>query len=146
MLDDVDAAIDVCEEKYKGCQCLFLFDHSTCHGSFADDALRANLMSAGWGGKQPLMKETSWTDTNGTIHTQSMVFEQRDIPVSAFGGQGEAPDDCIGEAKGLKQVLFERGLITEDVAKSKRFRRQNNDGNIIEEKFWSTDVCICIVF
>jgi len=80
-------------------------------------------MSAGWGGKQPLMKSTSWVDSDNVTHNQSMVFLEHETPIAPFGGQGDAP--CwIGEAKGLKQVLYERGLINKQIACTKRFQQQ----------------------
>ena len=39
-------------------QYLFLFDHSSNHEAFADNALRASVMSKGWGGKQPKLRTT----------------------------------------------------------------------------------------
>ena len=35
---------------YPQYQLLFLFDHSTCQGAYADDALRESWMNKGWGG------------------------------------------------------------------------------------------------
>ena len=64
---------------------VWIFDHSSCHGAFAEDALNAHKMNARPGGKQPLMRDTVW---QGRV--QKMVFS-------------------IGVAKGLIQVLKERG-------------------------------------
>ena len=61
--------IEHCEEVMDGLdakfgadrfQYLFLFDHSANHEAFASDALRANVVSKGWGGKQPKLRETEF--------------------------------------------------------------------------------------
>ena len=61
-----------------------MFDHSSCHGAYSDDALNAYKMNAKPGGKQPKMRDTEW---NGKKYT--MLF-------------------AIGLPKGLIQVLTER--------------------------------------
>ena len=42
-------------------QYLFLFDHSANHEAFAPDALRSNVVSKGWGGKQAKMRATEFS-------------------------------------------------------------------------------------
>jgi hypothetical protein len=64
----------------------WIFDHSSCHGIFTEDALIAQRMNAHPGGKQHLMRDTVW---QGRV--QKMVFS-------------------IGVAKGLIQILKERGV------------------------------------
>ena len=64
---------------------MWIFDHSSCHGAYSDDALIATRMNAKPGGKQPAMKNTTW---NGKV--QRMVFN-------------------LGVPKGLIQILTERG-------------------------------------
>ena len=68
-----------------GFKVVWIFDHSSCHGAFAENALNAYRMNARPGGKQPLMQDAVW---QGRV--QKMVFS-------------------IGVAKGLIQVLKERG-------------------------------------
>ena len=55
--------------KEKGYRVCFVFDHSSCHGTFAEDALDASKMNLKPGGKQPRMHDTIW---NGKV--QKMVF------------------------------------------------------------------------
>ena len=53
VMDGLDAKFGVGQYQY-----LFLFDHSANHEAFAEDALRASVMSKGWGGKQPKLRST----------------------------------------------------------------------------------------
>jgi len=65
---------------------IWLFDHSSSHTAFAEDALNVNKMNVRPGGAQPKMRDTMWRG-----RAQRMVF----------------PD---GMPKGMKQVLIERGI------------------------------------
>lgn len=65
---------------------IWLFDHSSGHTAFAEDALNVNKMNVRPGGAQPKMRDTMW---RGRV--QRMVL----------------PD---GTPKGMKQVLIERGI------------------------------------
>ena len=79
---------DITECKYprgEGYKVVWVFDHSSCHGAYAEDSLNAHKMNAKPGGKQPKMRDTVWEG-----RPQSMVFS-------------------IGVPKGLIQVLKERG-------------------------------------
>ena len=67
---------------------IWLFDHSSGHTAFADDALNVNKMNVRPGGAQPKMHNTIWGGRE-----QKMVFDD-------------------GTPKGMKQVLFERGVNT----------------------------------
>lgn len=69
-----------------GYRLYFVFDHSSCHGTYAADALDASKMNLKPGGKQPRMHNTYW---QGRL--QRMVFRD-------------------GTPKGLKNVLIERGI------------------------------------
>ena len=53
VMDGLDAKFGVDQYQY-----MFLFDHSANHEAFAEDALRASVMSKGWGGKQPKLRPT----------------------------------------------------------------------------------------
>lgn len=80
---------------------VFLFVHSNCHGTYAEDALNTYKINAKPGGKQPRMRDTVW---QGNL--QRMVY-------------------IIGIPKGLEQVLAERGVNTngmklEDVSVGKK--------------------------
>lgn len=103
-------------QQYPNCQALFIFDNSTNHGGWADDALRAHLMNRFPGGKQPKMHRTEYK--RGVV--QSMVFEigdellvpwknprteEKQVPGEILGKY----DDLVGQPKGVEQVLRERG-------------------------------------
>ena len=82
---------------FPGCQALFAFDNASSHCCFAEDALIASKMNLSPGGKQPLMRNTI---NSLQQHPQTMVFP--DHP--------DVPERLRGKAKGLEQVLRERGL------------------------------------
>lgn len=87
-LEQLKYCVEIAECKYpceQGYKVVWIFDHSSCHGAYADDALLASRMNAKPGGKQALLHDTVW---EGKV--QRMVFS-------------------IGVAKGLIQVLKERG-------------------------------------
>ena len=113
------------------CKHLFVFDNSNGHGAFAEDALLAQRISKGWGGKQPLMRDTQWVDSEGTMHLQKMVFVEADRikfpdgPVSRHSGRlkpNEGPPDWVGCAKGAHQVLFERRIVEGKLATTRPLR------------------------
>ena len=84
-------AAQIVEMKYprdQGYRLVWIFDHSSCHGAYADDALNAYKMNVKPGGKQPAMRNTIWRGKE-----YSMVFN-------------------LGIPKGLQQVLTERGIDT----------------------------------
>jgi hypothetical protein len=87
-MEHLEYSAKIAECKYPrsdGFKVVWIFDHSSCHGVFAEDAQITQRMNAKPGGKQPLMRDTVW---QGRV--QKMVFS-------------------IGVAKGLIQVLTERG-------------------------------------
>jgi hypothetical protein len=110
---------DIFEMKCPECDPIVVKDNSSGHGAYATDALLSQRMSVGWGGKQPLMKQTVWYDDKGKKHIQDMVFtgEKGEKKISAYSGRKKNKKDPdpshIGQAKGLHQVLWERGLVPE---------------------------------
>jgi hypothetical protein len=96
----MDKALDLFERRFPHAQALFIFDQSSAHGSFAEDALLAHKMNAGPGGKQPKMHDTlfSMEHLDPTKHSQmqTMVFP--------------AGHEREGQAKGMIKVLEERSL------------------------------------
>ena len=59
----IEDAVKIAEVKYpreKGYGLVFIFNHSSCHGAYADDALNAYKMNVKPGGKQPAMCNTIW--------------------------------------------------------------------------------------
>ena len=100
----LNKAIPVFEKEHgKECKACFLFDNSSNHGVFAEDALVAERMNLNSGGKQPLMRD-GWYESSadfGSVRVpQKMWFEDNDGKVIA---------------KGLKQVLMERGIWREEL-------------------------------
>ena len=68
---------------------MFIFDQSSCHRAFSDDALNARVMNVRPGGAQPAMRDALWAG-----RVQKMV-------------------DSNGVPKSMKQILEERGINTE---------------------------------
>ena len=87
-LIQVKQALNIAEIKYpvSSHSIVFLFDQSSGHTAYAEDALNVNRMNVNPGGSQPKMHETTW---NGKV--QRMV-------------------DSKGTPKGMRQVLMERGI------------------------------------
>ena len=88
-------AIEIAEIKYPkedGWRHVWVFDHSSCHAAMADDALDVSKMNVKPGGKQRIMRDTTW---NGRVW--KMYYTER---------------DGRKVAKGLKMVLEERGVST----------------------------------
>ena len=86
-LSQMDAAVKIADIKYpksEGYKVVWVFDNSSCHNAYAEDALIAAHMNAKPGGKQAALSDTIWSG-----QTQKMVFS-------------------IGVPKGLIQVLKER--------------------------------------
>ena len=113
----LNKAIPVFEKEYgKECKACFLFDNSSNHGVFAEDALVAERMNLNSGGKQPLMRD-GWYESSadfGSVRVpQKMWFEDNDGKVIA---------------KGLKQVLMERGIWREELRLECREKWKDADG------------------
>ena len=86
-LAQVDKAVKIPNIKYPpedGFKVVWIFDKSSCHNDYSDDALIAAHMNAKPGGKQAVMRDTIWDGK-----PQRMAFN-------------------IGVPKGLIQVLKER--------------------------------------
>ena len=88
LIAQVDRTIDIFERIHPEATALFLFDNAPSHRKMPDDALNADKMNVGPGGKQPKMRATIW---GGAV--QQMVDES-------------------GTPKGMKKVLEERGVDT----------------------------------
>ena len=88
LLKQVEQTVDIFERIHPEAIALFLFDNAPSHRKMADDALNADKMNVGPGGKQPKMRDTIW------------------------GGAVQRMIDNTGTAKGMKVVLEERGEDT----------------------------------
>ena len=61
----MEHAIKIADIKYPkdvGYRVVWVFDNSSCHNAYADDALNANNMNAKPGGKQPCLRDTEWDE------------------------------------------------------------------------------------
>ena len=88
-------AIKIAEIKYpkdQGWRLCWIFDNSSCHNAMADDALHVNRMTVFPGGKQRILRDTSYNGKEQRMYT-------------VVNGQKVA--------KGLKRVLEERGISTD---------------------------------
>jgi len=92
----VDKAMKIAEFKYPSTDntLLFLFDQSSGHCTYSDDALIAHKMNVSDGGKQPFLRNIIW---DGKV--QKMVTDE-------------------GLQIGLKRVLEERGINVKGMQKA----------------------------
>ena len=101
-------AIPIFEKLHPGKVALFQFDCSSSHEACAADALRVSSMNLNPGGKQAKLRDTFFSPNN---IPQSMTFPD-DFPglmrKKIKGVETTIP--MAGLAKGIKQVLMERGL------------------------------------
>jgi hypothetical protein len=98
----INKVIPIFEKAYPDHIAVFAFDNSSGHACKAEDALVASRMNVNPGGKQPLMRDTTFTPSwSGVPQTQHMVFQPTDYDV---------PLHLLGKAKGMKRVLQERQL------------------------------------
>jgi len=96
-------SIQIFQMAYPNEIAVFAFDNSSGHACKAPDALVASRMNFHPGGKQPIMHDTILQ--NGTV--QSMVFCYGD---REWNSDVLIPDELLGNPKGIKRVLQERGL------------------------------------
>lgn len=60
-LKEIEHVITIAEIEYpksEGYRLYWVFDHSSCHAGYAEDALIASCMNAKLGGPQPVMHDT----------------------------------------------------------------------------------------
>ena len=84
-----------------GYQALFMIDNSQGHSAYSKDALLSSRMNLHPGGKQARMRD-GWFVRDDQKIAQQMIFPE---------DHSEFPDI----PKGIKQVLFEGGLWTDDL-------------------------------
>ena len=97
LLEQVSRAVDIFERVHHDAIGIFLFDNAPTHRKVADDALNADKMNVGPGGKQPAMRDTVW---GGQI--QHMVDDSA-IPKVVLEERGI---DTVGmKAKEMRDML-----------------------------------------
>ena len=97
-----EKGIPIFEKRFPNKKAIFAFDNSSGHAAFAEDALVASRMNLNPGGAQPKMHSTTFANK-----TQHMVFSVDDALCP----------DLIGEPKGIRRVLIERGFWVEVLKK-----------------------------
>jgi hypothetical protein len=110
MVEQTKKAISIFEKAFSGDIAVFAFDNSSGHACKAKDALVANRMNLNPDGKQAVLRNTEWGDG----HKQSMVFEEGD---KEWGSDEPIAEELLGEAKGMRRILQERGLWREGLKK-----------------------------
>ena len=119
----------VLEFKFPNKKIVFIFDWSSNHDKKAQDAILLHKMGVKWGGKAPKMRSTTVqedfdappprsglptlgiSDAKQTV--QHLVFQDGDPPPF----YNRDAKDYVGCAKGLKQILYERGLWRRNMVK-----------------------------
>ena len=122
VVNQVGEIIDVLQFKFPGKKFVFLFDWSSNHDKKAEDAVQLHKMGVKWGGKQAAMRSTTVLEdfnpppahsglptlgiSEGRERVHHLVFQEGDPPPF----YERDAEEYVGHAKGLKQVLYERGL------------------------------------
>lgn len=75
----------------EGWRLVWIFDHSSCHAAMPDDALDVNKMNVNPGGKQRVMRDGWWA------------------------GKPQKMNYSLGVPKGMRAVLEERGINTQNM-------------------------------
>ena len=88
---------------------VFIFDCSSAHEAYAEDALIAHKMNQGPGGQQPTMHDKI-NPLTGLV--QTMSFPADSTKIDAKGAL------VAGKPKGMEQILKEHGILPEMTAKS----------------------------
>ena len=92
----LDVALPVFRVAFPDFVGVWIFDNSSNHGCFAPDALRAEKLNLGPGGKQP--------------HLRDGFIDRQQVPQSMQFPPDYDEPDLAGKPKGIKQILKERGL------------------------------------
>lgn len=121
MIRQVDEFIDVFEHKFPDCTALLSFDWSTGHSAYSKDAMLVTNMNTLFGGKTSAkayqIKPYTTVKQNfisnnkvllGTGDRQYLYFQDGDNP--PFYKPNLRKEEYVGAPKGMKQILWERGL------------------------------------
>lgn len=122
MLEWVKEMIALYQKTYPWAQLLFVFDHSSNHTKVASDGLRTSKMNVHAGGTQGVLKTTR--TPNGD--EQHMTFKKGDR-ICTDGimyngtmyktGKVTRTHQLLGVAKGLRQVVWERGFSVDKLCR-----------------------------
>ena len=129
MIEHTREFIDALEFKFPGYMFIFLFDWSSGHAKYPKGAPNVNSMNVNFGGKQEafrpaeIQQEFTYPENFppnlrklGPGMFQSMVFQEGDSP--PFYKPTLSPAQYVGKPKGMKQVLFERGLFVQGMTEN----------------------------
>jgi len=129
----LEVCVDCYECVYPGYQIDFKFDYSSGHTAHRDGCLCALKMNVGYGGKQPIPHASRMTEAClGPVDKRKLnpgdmqYFFFRDRDETGTGRPDPPPwyaphlrpEEYVGKAKGMKQVLWERGLWKEGMVGS----------------------------
>ena len=109
-LAQVETAIDIFSIRFPDKVGIFMFNNAPSHRKFPEDGLNATAMNVRPGGKQPVMRDTSWND-----RIQKMTL----------------PD---GTPKGMKRVLQERGVDCSGLNADKMREILSKHKDFVEQK------------
>lgn len=120
MIEQVGEFIDVFEHIFPGCVADLSFDWSSGHAAYSSDALIVSNMNTSFGGKDgsracsiiertQILEDFSSSPINlRKGDTQYLYFQPSDPP--PFYKPELRREEYVGKAKGMKQILWERGL------------------------------------
>lgn len=99
---NVKVAAAIAEIKYIEAQydILWIFGYAPSHRKMAADALNAQRRSVRPGGKQPILRDTVYSDKNGVAHEQKMYF------VKGGGNVGQRNEDGARRARDQHSGTF----------------------------------------
>ncbi|CAB1096333.1 unnamed protein product [Ectocarpus sp. CCAP 1310/34] len=124
MLDHMNDVLDMVGVLYPEYKPVCLFDWTSCHDCLEVGAPRVSGMNVGFGqmrnGEElaPMDAVTILEECPGfkVGDTQHLVFQRGDDP--PFYAQHLRPAEYVGKLKGMRQILFERGLLRAGMTKT----------------------------
>ncbi|CAB1104296.1 unnamed protein product [Ectocarpus sp. CCAP 1310/34] len=118
MVEHMADVLDLLAVKHPMHKPICFFDWSSCHDCVEDGAPSATRMNAGYGGVRK-GKQLAAQDAT-TLLADTPKLKQGTVQYLTFQGESlfcdVGAEDYIGKLKGLKQVLFERGLWNADMS------------------------------
>ena len=118
VLAQVKIAVQIFEYTHPDKKGVFIFDNSTGHNAFADDALIAHHLNYRPGGKQNHLRKTKWNDkvqhmdfVCGDRFAYDFTYDNDDETIQCKkGARVRRGSPMIGVQKGSKQVCLERKI------------------------------------